>query len=101
MLLSACPSNHHHHQCQGYCGTTMGPLQASAGISFATMPPSWILQVLSSLTFLSTLLFQMMTIIIIIFSVAGLESNVANLTRQFVERVKNQAKHYHDRDFED
>ena len=29
------------------------------------------------------------------FAVAGLESNVANLTRQFVERAKNQAN-YHD-----
>ena len=38
------------------------------------------------------------------FSVAGLESNVANLTRQFVEKAKNQANHHHDNDgchFED
>ena len=65
------------------------------------MDPSGLVLIIITLSFLSTLLFQMMTIIIIIFSVAGLESNVANLTRQFVERVKNQAKHYRDRDFED
>ena len=34
-------------------------------------------------------------IMIMFISVAGLESNVANLTRQFVERAKNQAN-YHD-----
>merc|ERR1719180_709253 len=37
---------------------------------------------------------MMMIISCMYFSVAGLESNVANLTRQFVEKAKNQAEHY-------